>query len=322
MPAKLTWTTAKERAEKKCAEKGLTFLSEEGEWKGTTGYVRVECKTHGEYKVLYSNLVNKDRGCKQCLSLTWKIARDRAEKACAKKGLTFLSEEKEWKGAGGYVRVKCETHEEYKVTYNRLVNEGTGCKRCNGTSKKSAIEVSKVFEAEDYKVNGVYKNVGTPLKLLCPTGHECSISVDHFIRDGSRCQECKRIDGLSGGARNVRLVLEELKLNYSPEFRTDEMPLMPFDFVVSQDNKALFIEYDGIIHFTGWNGDEKDKLKVQAYDKKKTDFIRFLPNNFHMIRISNPNKAHIKGVIERYLSEKDFPKIYFDDEEKYQYLAD
>lgn len=260
--------------------------------------------------------------------IAWVVAKERAEKRCVEKNLTLLSDEKEWNGTKTYLRVCCKEHGEYQVRYSNLTagNGGYGCNKCGNknrakTLRKPTYQVVEDFARERYKVIGEYKGVDYATELECPEGHSCIISWTKFLK-GSRCQECKENDGLSGGHRNVKLVLDELKLNYDVEFVAPQLPRMRYDFVVSLDHRAFLIEYDGRPHFEGWNGKKESKELLQSNDKKKTDLIRSLVDvDIYLIRISNSDKEHIKHTIERVIEDEDPPKVHLDYEEKYKYLC-
>ena len=67
----------------------------------------------------------------------------------------------------------------------------------------------------------------------------------------------------------------DFKTQYSPEdFRFSETGGKGyFDYAILKDGKvSMLIEYDGLQHFIGWNGNEDSLVKIKKKDGEKTDY--------------------------------------------------
>lgn len=105
----------------------------------------------------------------------------------------FILYPKDWKGAKSKTRMWCVEGQHW--TYQRpdnILNINIGCAVCSGSVKHNLDKLQEeLFGPAGYTVKegAVYKNVDTPISLICPKGHDCEISVSGF-RNGHLCRQC------------------------------------------------------------------------------------------------------------------------------------
>lgn len=97
----------------------------------------------------------------------------------------------------------CENGHEYEMIVGNRTDKGQGCKIC----KKRVIseqhnlmikspELSKWFDTEknSRQANEIMPNARFIAFWRCPNGHTWERRVDHQVRSGLVCQECKKLD--------------------------------------------------------------------------------------------------------------------------------
>src|SRR5690606_19874300 len=96
----------------------------------------------------------------------------------------FILDPKDWKGSNVKTKMWCieGQHWTYQIPSN-ILNNNCECAICAGNAKHTLDKLQvELFGSERYTVKecAVYKDVDTPIPLVCPKGHGCEISVSDF----------------------------------------------------------------------------------------------------------------------------------------------
>lgn len=89
-----------------------------------------------------------------------------------------------------WIKVKCDKgHNPYWVRLDSFKG-GQKCARCS-YSKYSYVEIKEYIESFGYKMLSTeYMNNREKLNILCPMGHEWSVTFSHFKDRKQRCPKC------------------------------------------------------------------------------------------------------------------------------------
>jgi hypothetical protein len=225
---------------------------------------------------------------------------------------------KEIKGTHDYVEYRCNIHFDIvqKVILGNFIY-GYKCKYCGkikaANSKRHTYEyVQSYFAKRGYElISTEYTHARKKLKFRCPKHPDKIQSIALCdLQNRKGCKYCS----MSSGATLIKLMLDELNLNYDAEYRFDDcrnIHPLPFDFVIfnkSQENKIDFlIEYDGEFHYkvARYSKDKnkmREKLKSQQkHDKIKDDYCH--KNNIPLFRIPYwLTKNEMQNEILKYLN--------------------
>jgi very-short-patch-repair endonuclease len=118
-----------------------------------------------------------------------------------------------------FLNLKCNLCKyEWSVSYNSLINNNSGCKKCSGSLPPTQIEaeekVLKKCKEKNYTLvyNLKYENALTKLHLKCNIDdHEWLVSYDNFINKNSSCPKC------NGNSRPTQEEAEERVLQKCKE---------------------------------------------------------------------------------------------------------
>ena len=132
--------------------------------------------------------------------LTYEEVRSRFEKEDYK----LLS--REYKNAKSNLDVMCPQGHEWTTNMSNF-GSGRRCSVCSRKKKYTLEEVKCTFAKEGYRVmDSIYINGKTPIKFICPSGHETEVNLNNFM-NGRRCNLCNRMK-----AKEARMKKLELKL--------------------------------------------------------------------------------------------------------------
>ncbi len=144
-------------------------------------------------------------------------------------------------------------------------NWGTGvrCSTCFGKNRYDFDVVKSTIEAEGYIIKDTcYHNKQHKLNLVCPNGHDYSVSWESWFRAGSRCPKCKKW-GTSTAEGDLEIYVSSFGLDVKTNDRTVIKPY-ELDFVIP--SKKIAIEYCGLYwHSEGMGKDQNyhlNKLKM------------------------------------------------------------
>ncbi|CAH6419476.1 Hypothetical protein HVR_LOCUS656, partial [uncultured virus] len=155
----------------------------------------------------------------------------------------------------------------------------------------------------------------------------CRINPEHIYltkicnRTGSMKNGCS-VCNESVGETCVRLVLNSLNINFTPQWTHDSLPRKRFDFFFIYNNELWLIEYDGIQHFKEiaiFHKEDDEFEYRREIDKIKT-FVA-CTTGYKLIRIDHTNRD--EESIRRHILrafELNSP-IYYSDDKMYEWLS-
>ena len=253
-----------------------------------------------EVEISWGNFHNSNRRCRYCgrkrasdkQKLTIEYVRSRFEE----RGCVLLEEE--YIDAKTLMRYICPNGHEHKINWSNF-NTGQGCPKCRDKKLREERQYSQKYvfdyiESFGYKVlSEEYINARTPLDLLCPEKHQCSITFWDF-KKGSRCNIC---ENKYKGERKISQYLDNNFIEYISQKRFEDcrniLPL-PFDFYIPSLN--LVIEYDGEQHFKIAFGNGEEELQERKRkDEIKNNYCK--QNNINILRIPYWEFENIENII-------------------------
>ena len=143
----------------------------------------------------------------------------------------------------------CPNGHKWSVTWINWC-KGTRCPYCSGRTENAIEGIRGCVEKYGYTLaTDVYVNYRTKLPLVCPNGHEWSVTLSNW-KQGKRCPKCSD-SGVSKWEKEVKMYVSSLNIDYIPNYRDKDFLCSPdtgraleFDLWFPQLNKA--IECNGI----------------------------------------------------------------------------
>ena len=203
---------------------------------------------------------------------------------------------------------QCE-HCEYKCSENGNLKIHT--KRIHTKSKDFECSI----EGCDYKCSN-----NSDLKKHIKQVHDkikdfnCSIEGCDFkcsTNSGIKIhiKRCTGNEQGSSGEVKIKKVLNEMKIEfqYNSTYEVKAKHLLRWDFIITDYDEPIFIEYDGKQHFepATFGGISKERAneafqKQKEYDKIKNDYCD--ENGYHLLRIPYTEYANIEAIITEFMT--------------------
>lgn len=158
---------------------------------------------------------------------------------------------------------------------------------------------------------------GRKLLWQCNEGHTFWLTPYKVKRRGKWCMQC----GSSIGEREIRAILRDGNLKFSPQYSLPVLPTRRYDFYFEYQNQKYLVEFDGEQHFKfvrKLHHTKRQYLEKQIIDRIKT--YAAWTNGFHLIRIDYTQMNQIKDHLMRALSANQ--PVYFSTPEMYRYLTE
>lgn len=145
-------------------------------------------------------IVNFKRGtrCKECSSKKMKIGKsnhrldyDEVKNYIESVNYKLLSEK--YTSSKDYLELLCPNEHIYRVKFSAFKYSGHRCGECCTNNQKKEYENVKntIESVPGYILKSTeYKNIKSKLVVMCPKGHEYTVSFYSFGTLGSRCAEC------------------------------------------------------------------------------------------------------------------------------------
>jgi very-short-patch-repair endonuclease len=199
MPEKLTTEEFIRRAKEVHGDKYDYSISD---CKGRSKNLNILCKVHGVFEqTAHNHLIGM--GCKKCFidrhTLTTEEFTKRAKEV---HGDTYDYDCVDYKKAKIKVKIKCPLHGYFWQTLDKHINRKHGCPKCSdekaGSSQKSNRDeiIKRAIEIHGNTYNYdnlVYKNIDTPVNIICKIHGSFLQTPYHHISKASGCPICANI---------------------------------------------------------------------------------------------------------------------------------
>lgn len=154
-------------------------------------------------------------------------------------GYELLSEE--YINSNSKLKYKCPNGHEHSISWDGW-NKGQRCQYCAWDNLRLDYNhVKKCIESEGYiLVSEKYINSGSKLEIICPEGHNISMTFSNW-KSGFRCRYC---------AKNVRFTIEFVR----DQFEKEGYTLISNEYI-NQKQKLkykCFYGHEHTITFTDW----------------------------------------------------------------------
>ena len=201
--------------------------------------------------------------------------------------------------------VKCNVDNHIYPTIESNLYNGHGCPLCTNqvvvkgindmgtTNPKSLKYVVNIEDAYTHTFKSTKR-----IMFKCPhCGYEKKMKICDFTIDGFSCNKCG--DGISYPNKFAFNLLEQLGLDFTPEYSPEWINPKKYDFFFTYKSKDYILEMDG-----GWHGKNntlsgKTKEKSIADDKYKDYMAK--ENGIHVIRIAC-DRSRIDEIINNILN--------------------
>ena len=204
----------------------------------------------------------------------------------------------------GYM-VKCKNHSHEFPILETKIKQGHGCPVCanqvvikgiNDMATTYPISLNFVLDINDaYKYT--YKSK-MHIVFKCPDcGFEKEMKISDFTTDGFSCNKCG--DGISYPNKFAFNLLEQLGLDFIPEYNPDWIKPKKYDFFFIYKNKNYILEMDG-----GWHNRRNTlsgKSKEKSIEDDEYKDLMAKQNNIHIIRV-NSDRSRLNVIKENILN--------------------
>lgn len=123
------------------------------------------------------------------------------EKHCKHKNLSFSNSV--FVGVREHVVVNCKEHGEFVTIPYLLIDRGSGCSKCYDKYKRSKAKnkgIDRFIEEATLRFDGkfdysktIYKNIMTPVDIICPTHGLFQQTPNEHLQSTYACKRCYRI---------------------------------------------------------------------------------------------------------------------------------
>ena len=286
-----------EEVYKKAQEKGFELIKvfkKEGDKKK---HVELKCSHGHTFEKRMDDLYNKKikLNCPFCIGhrLTVDKVIEKIEE-CDKEILNMPKEV----NAKTKITVKCSCGIIHETTYDGVRKR---CTQCGFDGIKLTMEQAKEIASKyGYTIlEEEYINTKTPMKMICPCGHECIIPLKNFY-DKKGCPKCRK----SKGEKEIEKYLKEHNIDFKDEYSFEECRYknpLEFDFYIPSLN--MCIEFDGEQHYEPrtFSGNVEEALTKFEEDKKRDDIKnKFCENNgIILVRIPYWDLKNIDSILNK-----------------------
>jgi hypothetical protein len=240
------------------------------------------------------NICSTEKGAKK-RRMDFSVIKENFEKD----GFHLITTENQYKNCDQRLDCICSNGHEHSISWHNWKN-GWRCPYCSGNARKTIEEVRSGFEKHGYILaTNIYINCHTKLPLICPNGHEWSISWNNWGK-GTRCPRCSDA-GVSKWEKEVKTYVSSLNIDYISNYRDKSFLCSPdtgrpleLDIWVPNLNKA--IECNGIYWHSLKRKQFLDGIKQQFCNKSNIDLLIITDQEW------NSNIKFCKSKIQNFLS--------------------
>lgn len=180
---------------------------------------------------------------------------------------------------------KCLDHDEHESEQKSICGF-TGsksklqCNQCNNIYYKRPDLVKYFANVEDSKNHTCFENLS--VYTICPIcGYISKKHLQHLSTSKYFCPKCG--DGISYSNKFAFELLEQLNIDFIPEFSKPWSNHRRYDFYFKHDSQEYIVEMDGGFHFIDNTMSGQTVEDVKLIDKEKDRLAE--ENGIHMIRI-------------------------------------
>ncbi|TOM78943.1 hypothetical protein [Vibrio parahaemolyticus] len=149
--------------------------------------VRVRCPQQHVYYVRPANFKGHQR-CKKCRGLSSSDAAKRFLELARKENYQVIGK---YKNNNTKVELICNNGHRCSITPKDFTNKGVRCAACRGRCPKAAAtKFLDLASSKGFKVLEPYSGNKTPVRMVCPEGHEFSKRPNDFVSQKQGCKEC------------------------------------------------------------------------------------------------------------------------------------
>lgn len=185
------------------------------------------------------------RRCKICSGLRKKYSLSEVRSVLEDNGYTL--DQNYYDGVHTLIKCVCPKKHHIDISFANFM-AGYRCSVCAVEDRRFSLdEVRDIFSKESYIVKqDYYINNCTPIRCVCPNGHEINIRLSGFI-SGKRCRYC-----FSYHSRAEKEICSLIKLRYSGlVIENTREVISPYELDIFVPEKNLAIEYCGLY----WHGE-------------------------------------------------------------------
>jgi Zn finger protein HypA/HybF involved in hydrogenase expression len=260
-------------------------------------FVILKCSEGHEFEKRMDELYNKNNklNCPYCVGS--KLSFEKLIEKMKDNDKEIVEPPKEI-NAKAKIKVRCSCGNVHYTTYD---NVRKGCEECrNDNAKLTMGQAKEIASRYGYTIiEKEYTNLTTPMKMICPHGHKCTIPLKNFY-DKKGCPKCRK----SKGEKEIERYLKEHNIEFEDEHTFENCRYknkLEFDFYIPSLN--MCIEYDGEQHFrpSAFSGDEEEAQAKFEEDKKrdaiKNKFCK--DNNINLVRIPYWELKNIDSILDK-----------------------
>jgi hypothetical protein len=287
----------------------------DSQYKNAKELIRLDCKYHGEFTVVPSNLVSRGDNCPTCkkeLNRKYVLNTTSFIKEAKKiHGTIYNYDKTVYKLTRDPVIITCFIHGDFlqKPTHHLC---GAGCQLCSTSIRfdkltkdleERIIEFNKVHNNfYDYSYITNYENTHSTIKIKCPLhGFFTQIVTNHV--KGSRCPSCSSL--FSKGSTKIQFYLSSNNIDFILEHTFENLVndltgnKLRFDFYLPKYNCA--IEFQGQQHYKEIsNFFTNDSLKERQHkDNIKVKYCK--DNNIKLLIIPYWEEINIEAILKNSL---------------------
>lgn len=181
----------------------------------------------------------------------------------------------------GY-KYKCLIDENIDVVYESNLSKGVGCNVCVGRKVLKGVndfqsnfpEYANLlkYPEQGYKIS--FGSNKTEI-FICPNCYyEKSYMINKIINNGLCCNKCG--DGFSFPNKIAFNLLEQLRVDFIPEYSPDWIKPKRYDFYFELDNKKYIVEMDGGLghgYKNNLNGRSKEDRKLTKEKDRQKEIL-------------------------------------------------
>jgi len=206
----------------------------------------------------------------------------------------------------------------FKNNRDNLINRGIKCP-CPKCQIHCIPYTNKTYEKKFYEnhkdlilLQKWSETENNKIRVKCKIHNYEWDANKYWINRSSNPTGCP-ICSSSKGESKIRQFLLENKILFEEQKRFDDLSdkrTLPFDFMVSVNNKFFLIEYDGEFHeksFNDSNNSIKKFEKIKKHDKMKNEYC--LQNNIELLRINYRDFSDINVILQKKLKEYEAQRL-------------